>query len=579
MNNKSRSFESDRQLSGNEILKAESDGLRSSIALELKDDSPTFSNDAAQILKFHGVYTQDDRDQRSTLRKNGSELAHMCMVRVAIPGGRLTPEQYLALDELASDLAGESLRITTRQGIQFHFVAKGDLKPVVKAVNDALLTTYAGCGDVVRNVTACTAPRSDGLDLQMAEIADQISARYKPASSAYFEIWSDGARIDQVEADPIYGTTYLPRKFKIGIATTDDNCVDLLSHDLGVVLDPALVGQVGIVVGGGLGKGHADPGSLARLAEPLCTIRTEHLLQTIDTVLSIQRDYGDRSDRSRARLKYLIESHGIEWFRRKAEARSNVPLMDFDSVKFSDSPSHLGLNLSAPSRPYYGLKLPSGRIKDTSLVALRTALRGVVQDFRPLISLTAKEDLVLFGLELEQLEKLRARLDSDGVQLSESLSPLTRDSFACPALPTCGLALAESERILPTLTKEIDDELKLHALSDSEISLRMTGCPNGCARPYLAEIGIVGRSKRSYDVYLGANRKGTRLGTLYAVDVAFDILRESLAGPFKLYSETRLPGEGFGDFCHRIGVQELTKRYAPAPRRTRKAEPSKSGQS
>ena len=556
-----------------ELIKQASNELRGKIIEELSNGLPNFSGESEQLLKFHGIYNQDNRDVRADRKRVGLDVEHICMIRLAIPGGRLSPEQYLAADELAEAFGNRTLRVTTRQGIQFHFVTKQNIKALIRKVNEVLLSSYGGCGDVVRNVTACPSPAPEVEALELGELADQISGRYKPASSAYYEIWLDGERIAGSHSvgsagpnEPLYGASYLPRKFKIGLATTLDNCIDVLSCDLALVIDEQDPKLIHVFVGGGLGRSHSDDTTKPLLAKPFTSVPREDLFEIIDAIISIQRDHGNRADRSHARFKYLVEEWGTDRLRKEAERRTGLVLHKLDHIKFPNSCDHLGWIEQSEDYLAYGIKVPSGRIADTVGGAYRTAIRELVTKFNLSVRFTAKEDVILTHIPEIARNEILAILNSFGIKLAEEYTGISRSAFACPALPTCGLALTESERFLPTFLESFNQLLDDLSLSHLDIEIRMTGCPNGCARPYLGEIGIVGRSKRSYDIYLCADRAGNRLGEIYATDVATEGLVDALEPIVLLYSAHAYDGEEFGDFCHHWGIDNL-KSLAPQPRR------------
>lgn len=563
----------DSSVSTIEVIKRNSNGLRGKLLEELSNDKDSFTGDSEQILKFHGIYNQDNRDVRSERKRAGLDLEHICMVRLALPGGRLSAQQYLAIDSLADLVGNGTLRITTRQGIQFHFVAKQNVRSLIKQVNDVLITTYAGCGDVVRNVTACPSPSTEIEELGLGILAEEISKRYKPRSSAYYEIWIDGDKVEQQvtkkeQDETVYGNTYLPRKFKIGLTSADDNCIDVLSCDLALVLSRKDPNRVNIFVGGGLGKSHSDETTKALLAKPLTYVTRENLYSVIDHIIGIQRDHGDRKDRSHARFKYLVEEWGTAKLLDELKTRVGQDLPVLNSSQFTTSEDHLGWTVQKDDLVTYGIKIPSGRIIDTAASKYRSALREIVQTFSASVRFTAKEDVLVGDINPADKEKLIALLKEYNVPTLDEYSPVSLHAFACPALPTCGLALTESERYLPIFLnnfKELTDEI---GLQDLDIEVRMTGCPNGCARPYLGEIGLVGRSKRSYDIYLGADRFGNRLGEVYASDVVNDGLVDALRPVLELYAKESNPREAFGDFCHRVGLNHL-RTFAPEPRRRR----------
>ena len=556
-----------------ELIKQSSNELRGSIVEELSNGLPNFSGESEQLLKFHGIYNQDNRDVRADRKRVGLDVEHICMIRLAIPGGRLSPEQYLAADQLADAFGNQTLRVTTRQGIQFHFVTKQNIKALIQKVNQVLLSTYGGCGDVVRNVTACPSPAPEIETLGLGELANQISKRYKPASSAYYEIWLDGEKVPNLQAavsadtiEPLYGSSYLPRKFKIGLTTTLDNCIDVLSCDLALVIDETDPNFIHILAGGGLGRSYSDDTTKPLLAKPFATVPRSDLFEVIDTVISIQRDHGNRADRSHARFKYLVEEWGTDRLRMESERRSGLVLKRLDSLEFSNSCDHLGWIEQSKDHLAYGIKVPSGRIADTASGAHRTAIRDLVTKFNLSVRFTAKEDVILTDIPEIARDEIIAILTSFGIKLAEDYTSISRSAFACPALPTCGLALTESERFLPTFLLTFNQLLDDLGLSHLDIEIRMTGCPNGGARPYLAEIGIVGRSKHSYDIYLCADRAGNRLGEIYATDVASEGIVAALEPIVLLYAAHANDGEEFGDFCHRWGIDNL-KPFAPQPRR------------
>ncbi|NNN19030.1 MAG: NADPH-dependent assimilatory sulfite reductase hemoprotein subunit [Acidimicrobiaceae bacterium] len=551
-------FESGSSESKVEQIKKSSNGLRGSLIEELSNALPNFSSESEQLLKFHGIYGQDNRDVRADRKRTGLDIEHICMIRLAIPGGRLLPAQYSAIDTLANKLGNKTLRVTTRQGIQFHFVTKDDVKTLIRQVNDVMITTYGGCGDVVRNITACPSPSPEIQSLGLDILADAFSLRYKPASTAYYEIWLDGEKLELGRTQPekrsdeaFYGVSYLPRKFKIGLTSTLDNCIDVFSCDLGLTIDEHDPSSIHVSVGGGLGRSYSDETTKPLLAKPLATVQAEQLFEVTDAIISIQRDYGNRADRSHARFKYLVEEWGTERLRKEVANRTGFKLQKLENLISSTSCDHLGWMEQTNDLVSYGIKLPSGRIADNEAGQYKTAIRELVDRFNLSVRLTAKEDIILTDIPKYACDEVRTSLRSFGIKLAEDHSGISRSAFACPALPTCGLALAESERFLPSFLRSFEQLCERLGLFRADIEVRMTGCPNGCARPYLGEIGIVGRSKRSYDIYLGADTAGNRLGELYATDVASDALANALEPIVTLYSRHSLVGEGFGDFCHR----------------------------
>ena len=546
-----------------EKIKQASHGLRGSLAPELAADTSHFEDEAAQLLKFHGVYQQDDRDTRRQRSDAGLDPGYAFMVRCKIPGGVVTAEQYLALDELAGRYGNGTLRVTTRQDNQFHGVVKGDLKATIRALNDALVTTLGACGDVQRNVMCCPAPLPGGLRDQALAVARHISARLLPRTRAYHEIWLNG---DQVadgapapEPEPIYGQRYLPRKFKTAIAFSDDNCTDVYSNDLGFVVIPDgdSVAGFNVLVGGGLGMTHGKKVTYPRLADPLGFATPEDVVAVAEAVITVQRDYGDRSDRRHARLKYLLDDRGLDWFRAQVEQRLGRPLPPPAPVRISDVHDHLGWHDQGGGSSFYGLFIENGRIQDTEDVRLRTGVRRIVEVFRAGVHFTPQQNLLLTGIAERRRAALDAMLADHGVHPAGVISTVRRWSMACPALPTCGLALAEAERALPGVIDELEGELERLGLADLRLTVRMTGCPNGCARPYTADLAFVGRSADKYTIFVGGSVLGTRLATEYADLVPRHRLVARVRPLLERYRAERLPGEGLGDFCCRIGSDEL----------------------
>jgi len=549
-----------------EALKAASNGLRGHLAEELATESNRFSNEGVALLKFHGVYQQEDRDARQDRKAAGVEKAYQMMVRSRIPGGVITADAYLAHDDLAGRYANETLRITTRQGFQLHGVLKGDLHAAVAAINATLLSTLAACGDVSRNVMACPAPAASPVHAQIQDVARAIAAHLSPKSGAYHEIWIDGEPAEtntpvEVE-EPIYGPTYLPRKFKIGIAAPGDNCVDIYTQDIGLAAhaeDGRLAGFT-VLVGGGLGSTHGKTETYPRLATPLCFVAADEVIAVVEAVVTIQRDYGDRANRRHARMKYLVEERGIEWFRVEAERRLGRALADPRPVRWLGVEDHLGWGRQADGSLFLGLFVENGRIKDDGASRLRGFLREAVATFQPGVRLTGQQNILLTDIPPAQRPAWEALLADYGVLADPEALGLRRLAMACPALPTCGQALAEAERALPDVVRQLQAELAAIGRADARPSIRMTGCPNGCARPYMGDIGFVGRTRDVYNVYVGGDKENTRLNALYADSVHVRDLAATIRPLFALWREQGTPAEGFGDFCHRLGVAQLRER-------------------
>ncbi len=525
-----------------EAIKEASHALRGSIAASLEAGGTHFNGDDAQLLKFHGIYQQEDRDARKTRREAELERAYQFMLRTRVPGGVLTATQYLTEDELAQRLGDGTLRITTRQGLQLHGLLKGELRRVIRSMTDVLLSSLAACGDVNRNVMACPqVPRSAAHE-EAQRLAQELARHFTPATGAYHEIWIDGERIETPElepepVDPIYGATYLPRKFKMAVAVPPDNCVDAYTQDLAFVAqvcDEEITGYT-VLVGGGMGMTHNKAATFPRLATPLAFVRPDEAVAVAEAVVTMQRDHGDRTNRKHARLKYLVEERGIEWVRSEVERRLGYTLQPSRAIHFEDVDDHLGWSEQPDGRWSLGIHVLSGRINDASTVRLRTGLRCVIAAFRPSIRLTGQQNILLQDIGAQDRPTIDALLRGHGVETDPRMLGMRRDALACPAIPTCGLAVAEAERALPALLDEIEALVDELGLRDRRISIRMTGCPNGCARPYMGDIGIVGRSKDLYDIYTGGDFTNTRLSTLYRASVP----RSEIVATLRHYFTTR----------------------------------------
>lgn len=546
-----------KPLVANEGLKAESRHLRGQIAQDLADTSTgNISEGSNQLSKFHGLYIQDDRDQRNILKKAGKEKAFAFMLRVRLPGGQATPQQWLVLDRLADEVASPSLRITTRQTFQFHGVLKGNVKKLVQGMHTVLLDSIAACGDVNRNVMAPPNPERDPLTQQVYNDAKSWSEYALPKTRAYYEIYLDEELVagGEPEQEPMYGDTYLPRKFKTGFALPPSNDVDVFSQDLGfiaIVEDGKLAGY-NVTAGGGLGMNHGNVETFPRLADVLGFIPTDKVNTVGEAILTTQRDYGDRTNRRHARLKYTIEDRGVEWFKGEVEKRSGVTFAPALLFQFTTIEDPHGWQENADGTWFYGLHILSGRIKDIPGWPMKTALREIAEvhtgDFR----LTPSQNVTISGVTAEQKPVIDAILAKHGLDKENQRSGLRLNALSCVALPTCGLALAESERALPDILEKFETVLDEAGLRNDAISLRITGCPNGCARPYLAEIGFVGRAPGKYALYLGAKYNGTRLNRLVTPSITIDDAVTLLTPTIKRYAVERQDGEGFGDFCDRV---------------------------
>ena len=548
--------ETPKPLSVNEGLKAASNFLRGSIAREMRDNSTgAISEDNNQLTKFHGLYLQDDRDLRSERRRQNLEKAYMFMLRVRLPGGRCTSQQYLVLDRLANERGNGTMRLTTRQTFQLHGVLKGHVKPLIQGMHTVLLDSIAACGDVNRNVMAPPNPEHSAVHQQVYELARGFSEFALPKTRAYHEIWLDDelAAGGEPEEEPLYGSTYLPRKFKTGFAVPPSNDVDLFSQDLGfiAIVEHEHLAGFNVAVGGGLGMSHGNAETFPRLADVIGFIPPNKVTAIGAAVISAQRDYGDRTNRKHARLKYTIEDRGIAWFQAEVERRAGFRLEPARPFQFTRIADDYGWHRGADGLWYFVLFILSGRIKDTPAQPLKSALREIAQIHEGDFRLTPSQNISISGVSDAGKPAIEAVLSKYGLADQNRQSALRLNALSCVALPTCGLALAESERALPPLLEKLEQVLDECGLRDEAISIRMTGCPNGCARPYLAEIGIVGKAPNKYNLYLGARYNGTRLNRLHAESLPPDQIVATLAPMLRSYARERNPSEQFGDFCTR----------------------------
>ena len=555
------------QPSAAEGVKLASAGLRGTIAEELAaSDAPGgLSESAYTLLKFHGTYEQFDRDTATARKQAGQDKDWQFMVRVRAPAGRLSAAQWLALDALAERDADGTMRLTTRQGMQFHTVRRGDLKACIASIEHALLTTMAACGDVARNITTSPAPRRDALHARLEKEAFHLSAALLPRTRAHHEIFLDGDAVGEQE-EPLYGPTYLPRKFKTSLAHPSDNTPDILSNDLGFIAQTDEAGAIAgwiVTVGGGMGMTHNKPATYPRLADPITVIGPDEVEEMARAVVRLSRDHGDRSDRRHARLKYVVAERGVEWVRQRLSEDLGRPLPPAPPLPSLVVPELLGWHEQGDGMLWLGLPIPSGRIADRPGVRLRTAIREAVARFSLDPIATPQQDLILSNVRPEDRDALVALLRGHGVVFAEELSALARWSLSCTALPTCGQALTEGERVHAPIVAQVQDGLRRHGLLEERISLRLTGCPNGCARPYAGDIGVVGRSPGIYALFVGGDFEGTRLSFPLADKVATDRVGETLEPLLAAFAASRHPGEGFGDFCHRQGPEALRALILP----------------
>lgn len=546
------------KLSRNEEIKARSDFLRGTLAEEFGVQAfGGLSEDDGQLLKFHGMYLQDDRDLRPERAKRKLDRAYMFMSRLRIPGGILTPRQYLAMDRLADERANGTIRLTTRQTIQFHGIIKSNVRAALRSMDAVLLDTIAACGDVNRNVIATANPYLSPAHAEAAEAAKRISQHFLPRTGAWREIFIGDERVlgGEPEAEPIYGPTYMPRKFKVAVAVPPCNDVDVFAHDLGfiAIVEQGEVVGWNVVVGGGMGASHGEPETYPRVGDVIGFVPAARLLEAAEAVLTVQRDFGNRSNRKRARLKYTIDDRGLDWFVAEVNNRMSASLERARPYHFDDNGDPLGWRVDAEGYHHLGLFVAEGRIADRGSLRLKSALAAIagLEGFadRGAIVFTTNQNVMIARATEEERARIETILAEHGVSQAHSL--LRLNAMACVALPTCGLALTESERYLPDLIAKIDGLLAQHGLSEQRITLRMTGCPNGCARPYIAEIGLVGRNPGRYDLRLGASGDGARLNDILRENADEAEILETLDPLFADYAARREAGEAFGDFCRR----------------------------
>ena len=555
------------KLSAVETLKIESHRLRGTLAEELAAGGIQVSEDAYQLLKFHGSYEQFDRDTATERKQHGEEKEYQFMLRCRMPGGHMTAAQYLYFDRLADTRANGSLRITVRQGIQFHGILKGDLKPAIAEINETLLTTMSACGDVVRNIMASPMPVRNAQQARIESDARKLSEHLKPKTRAYYQIFLDEAPTGEDEDEPLYGATYLPRKFKVGITHQADNTIDVLTNDLGIValFDGDTLLGYNIAVGGGLGMTHNNARTYPRLATPIAFVGPDDLVRMVEAVIKLQRDHGDRTNRRRARLKYVVDDMGLPWMR-ETLARYYGGIFDDARPMRLEVPDLLGWHEQGDGRLWLGIPVAAGRIVDGGTSRLRTALREVIAQYAPGVVMTPQQDVLLTGLAPQDRPPIEAVLAQYGVVPAEAMSPMAQYALSCPALPTCGLALTEAERMHPEIVGGIDELLARYGLADRRISVRITGCPNGCARTYAGDIGIVGRMPGFYAIYVGGDFEGTRLSFKLREKVPHAEVISGFDPLFAAWAASGLSGEGFGDFCSRMGADALLS-LSPGARR------------
>lgn len=541
------------RLHENERLKAASNYLRGNIAQGLADRLTwAIDENDNKLLKFFGIYMQDDRDLRDERRRQKLEPAYQFMVRLRLPGGVVTPAQWLGLDELAHSHGNGTLRITDRQTFQFHGVVKPKLKPLVMALRSLGLDTIAACGDVNRGVMAAPSPHRSRIHAAVYELAQSVSAHLRPRTTAYEEIWYD-AEPSASDHEPLYGQTYLPRKFKIGFAVPPVNDVDVYAQDLGyiaIVEDGRLVG-FNVTVGGGMGRSENAPHTYPRLGDVIGFVTPDRVIEVAEKTVTIQRDFGDRVDRHHARLKYTIDDRGLEWFVQELVQRTGFSLERARRYHFDRNTDEFGWVQSEDGLWHHTLFVLNGRIRDDDVRRVMSALRAVATWHDGQFRLTPNQNVVIAGVQAGDKARIEALLAEHGVGHKEGL--LQCNAVSCVALPTCGLAMAESERYLPTLIDKISAIMSHCGVADQPVTIRMSGCPNGCSRPYIAEIAFTGRAPGKYNMYLGGGAHGQRLNRMYLENVGEEKILAALAEIFRRFASERLDGEPFGDFVIRAG--------------------------
>ncbi|MDO7907713.1 assimilatory sulfite reductase (NADPH) hemoprotein subunit [Paenibacillus sp. JX-17] len=551
----------DAPISDVEHIKLRSNYLRGSLEETLQDRiTGSIPEDDNRLMKHHGSYMQDDRDLRNERAKQKLEPAYQFMLRVRAAGGIVTPEQWLMMDSVSQKYANGTIRLTTRQSFQLHGVIKWNMKKTIQEVNASMLSTLAACGDVNRNVMCNPNPYESDVHGDVYEWASRVSDHLDPQTRAYHEIWLDEEKVfdsrdlTEEEIEPIYGKAYLPRKFKIGIAVPPNNDVDVFSQDLGfiAIVEEGKLKGFNVAVGGGMGMTHGDTKTYPQLGRVIGFCTPEQMIDVAEKTVMIQRDYGDRAVRKHARFKYTIDDRGLEWFVNELTERLGWQLQAARPYEFTSRGDRYGWVKGSNGKWHYTLFISNGRVKDEDGYLLMTGLREIAKvhtgDFR----LTANQNLII-GNVSTQKKNIDALIKQYSLTDGKHYSALRRNSMACVALPTCGLAMAESERYLPDLLDQIDPILAQAGLSEEDIVIRMTGCPNGCARPALAELSFIGKAPGKYNMYLGGGFDGSRLNKLYKENIGEAEILEDLSVILNRYAAERQPGEHFGDFTIRAG--------------------------
>lgn len=579
----------DRKLAKIEALKERSNGLREPLATQLLEDTTHFSEEAIQILKFHGSYQQDNRDNRV----KGQEKDYQFMLRTRNPGGFIPPELYLTLDRLSEEYGNHTLRVTTRQGFQVHGILKKNLKAAISAIVKNMGSTLGACGDLNRNVMAPPAPFKNRPEYRYAwEYANNTADLLTPQTGGYYEIWLDGEKVISAEEapevkaarrenkngtifpdkeEPIYGEHYMPRKFKCSVTVPGDNSIDVYTHDVSLVVMADKEGELkgfNVIAGGGMGRTHKKEETFPRMADPIGYIDKADVYDLLKAIVATQRDYGDRTNRRHARMKYLLEDWGVDKFRSQVEEYFGKKLAPFKPLPDWKYHDFLGWHEQGDGKLFLGISVENGRVKDEGSFQLRTALRKIIQQFNLPMRLTANHNIILYEIDPANRAAIEDILHQHGIVTSpQEIDPLVRYSMACPALPTCGLAITESERALPGIVDRIRALLNKLGMEREEFVIRMTGCPNGCARPYMAELGFVGVVPEAYQIWLGGTPNQTALARPYLEKLPIAELESFLEPLFVYFKQKKKAGESFGQFCQRVGFDKLrqfSESYEPA---------------
>lgn len=549
----------------NEKLKRESLFLRGTLKEEMADPlQARISENSNQLLKFHGSYQQDDRDLRNQRQKQKLEPAYQFMIRVRLPGGVATTEQWLMMDEIAEKYGNQTLKLTTRQTFQMHGILKWNMKETMQEINQVLLDTIAACGDVNRNVMSNANPFQSELHAEVYEWSKKLSDDLLPKTRAYHEIWLDEEKVfsspEVEEVEPMYGPVYLPRKFKIGVAIPPSNDVDVFSQDLGyiaIVEDDKLIG-FNVAIGGGMGMTHGDKETYPQIAKVIGFCTPEQIVDVAEKIITIQRDYGNRSNRKNARFKYTVDRLGLPTLKEELHNRLGWELAEAKPFKFEHNGDRYGWVKGIKGKWNFTLFVEGGRVKDFENIKIKTGIREIAKIHKGDFRLTPNQNLIIANVSSHHKKQINELLEKYGLTDGQHFSALRRNSMACVALPTCGLSMAEAERYLPTLIDKIETIVDENGLRDEEITIRMTGCPNGCARHALGEIGFIGKSLGKYNMYLGAGFDGSRLSKLYRENIGEEEILSELKGLLSRYAKEREEGEHFGDFVIRVGIVNET---------------------